>query len=393
MEQERPRHAPNLASRRQFLQASSAAVAGLALATSGAAAAGARGQFQLRQERFGQTPDGEAVDVVTLDNGNGAEARLMTYGATLLTLKVPDRAGKSDHVNLYFDNLDDYVKRTPLFGAVVGRYANRISNARFTIDGTEYRLTPNLGPHQIHGGNNEAFHRVVWKVNQKQTDGRSASVQFSHTSKDGEAGYPGTLEVSVTYTLTADNRLVLDYSATTDKPTHLNLTNHAYWNLAGAGSGDVKGHVLFIDADKYLVADRMKIPSGEIVSVEGTPMDFRKPTAVGARIDRIDDKNYDHCYVLNKPNGERMALAARVREPKTGRTMEVWTSQPAVQLYTARGLNLRNAGGGATYGPYAGLCLETQHYPDSPNKPAFPPTLLRPGETFHQVTEYRFGVA
>jgi aldose 1-epimerase len=387
---------PTRPSRRQFLQYS-----GAALAAAGAArrlwAANAGG---FKSAPFGKTPDGEAVDVITLANGNGMEVRLMTYGATLLTLKAPDRTGKSDHVNLYFDTLDDYIKRSPLFGAVVGRFANRISNARFTVDGTEYHLTPNMGPHQIHGGNKEAFHRVVWKAPEEPPEGAAAAAAagggnlmcFTHTSKDGEAGFPGTLKAYVTYTLTRDNRLILDYTATTDKPTHVNLTNHAYWNLAGAGSGDVRGHVVFIDGDKYLASDRVKIPTGEIVGVEGTPMDFRKPTAVGARIDRIDDKNYDHCYVLNKPAaGERMALAARVQEPKSGRTMEVWTTQPGVQLYTARGLNLRNAGGGATYGPYAGLCLETQHYPDAPNKPAFPTTLLRPGETFHEVTEFRFG--
>jgi aldose 1-epimerase len=387
---------PEGLARRRFLQLSGAALAGTAIGACGSQTLFAADQDAARQsirrEPFGKLADGTAVDTFTFANSAGMEVKVMTFGATMMTVKVPDRAGKLESVNLYLDTLEDYVQRSPLFGAVAGRYANRISNARFTIDGKPYKLTANAGPHHIHGGGKAGFDKVVWQAEpSREADG--LGVKFTHVSPDGEAGYPGTLTTTVKYTLTADNRLILDYTAQTDKPTHINLTNHAYWNLAGAGSGDVLGHILWIDADRYLAADRAKIPSGEILNVKGTPQDFTLPTAVGARIDQVEDKNYDHCYVLNKPAGQAIPLAARVKEPRSGRMMEVFTTQPAVQLYTARGLNSRLKGGGKPYGPYHGLCLETEHYPDSPNRPEFPSTLLRPGETFHQVTIYRFAIA
>jgi aldose 1-epimerase len=329
----------------------------------------------------------------------------MTYGATLLTLSAPDRRGKIEPVTLHLDTLADYVKGHPLFGSVVGRYANRIANARFAIDDVEYKLTANADPHHIHGGRGpDAFHEAVWSA-EPVRGAAAVGVRLTHVSPDGAAGFPGTVRASVTYTLaTGDNRLVMAYEATTDKPTHVNLTNHAYWNLAGAGSGDVLGHVLRVNAKRYLVADEKKIPTGEVREVRGTPMDFTEPKPVGSRIEQVEGQNYDHCYVLDKDGvgaGKegldkegpgRLSLAARVSEPTSGRVMEVYTTQPGVQVYTAKGLTDKFRGGGKPYGPYHGLCLETQHYPDAPNQPTFPSTLLRPGQTLREVTEHRFGV-
>lgn len=347
----------------------------------------------LRVERsvFGTMPDGREVDCYTLANARGMEARVMTLGATLTTLRVPDREGRSEIVTLYLDTLDDYLAGHPLFGSVVGRYANRIAGARFALDGAEYPLVPNARPHHIHGGGKEGFHAALWKA-EPIREPRAVGVRLTHTSPDGEAGFPGTLQATVEYRLSAENELAIDYSATTDKPTHVNLTNHAYFNLAGAGSGDVLGHLLQLHADAYLPSDAAKIPTGEIRPVRDTPMDFTAPQAIGSRIAQVPDENYDHCYVLNHPDGAQLALAARVVEPKSGRVMELFTTQPGVQLYTAKGLGTRLSGGGRPYGPYHGVCLETQHYPDSPNRPGFPSTVLRPGETYHQTTVFRFSV-
>jgi len=340
---------------------------------------------------FGQMPDGAEVHLFTLANAAGLEARVMTYGATLVSVKAPDRDGNLDHITLHLDSLDDYVAGHPLFGSVVGRYANRIAGARFTIDGVEYRLTPNAGPNHIHGGR-QGFHKIVFQAESLREEDRGG-VRLSHTSPDGHEGYPGTLDTTVTYWLTNDSRLIISYDARTDRPTHLNLTNHAYWNLAGAGSGDVLGHELTLNADRYLPSDDRRMPLGNIEPVEGTPMDFTKPQTIGARVDRVPGQNYDHCYVLNKRPGGLLSLAARVVDPKTGRVMEVHTTQPGVQLYTAKGLSDRLGADGKSYGPYHAFCLETQHYPDSPNRPAFPSTLLRPGETYEEVSIYKFSVA
>ncbi len=342
------------------------------------------------QALVGKMPDGAAVYELTLTNANGIEAKVLTYGATLTTVKTPDREGKFESVTLYLDSFDDYLKGHPLFGSVVGRFANRIAGAQFTIDGTVYTVTPNAGTNHIHGGR-EGFQNVLWDA-EPLRDKDGVGVVLRHISPDGHEGYPGKLDVTVTYKLTDDNALSIEYAAKTDKPTVINLTNHAYWNLAGAGSGDVLNHVLMINADRYLPSDRQKIPLGDLKDVKDTPMDFTKPEPIGSRISQVEDENYDHCYILNKKPSEGLSLAARVVEPKSGRVMEVYTTQPGVQLYTAKGLSSKLKTSRFAYGPYHGLCLETQHYPDSPNKPNFPSTILRPGEVFKHTTIYKFSV-
>jgi len=342
------------------------------------------------QAPVGKMPDGATVYELTLTNANGIEAKVLTYGATLTTVKTPDREGKFETVTLYLNSFDDYLKGHPLFGSVVGRFANRIAGAQFAIDGTVYKVTPNAGANHIHGGR-EGFQNVLWDAEPlRAKDG--VGVVLRHVSPDGHEGYPGRLDATVTYKLTDDNALSIEYAAKTDKPTAINLTNHAYWNLAGAGSGDVLNHVLMLNADRYLPSDRQKIPLGDLKVVKGTPMDFTKPEPIGSRISQVEDENYDHCYVLNKNPGEELSLAARVVEPKSGRVMEVYTTQPGVQFYTAKGLSSKLKTSRFAYGPYHGLCLETQHYPDSPNKPGFPSTILRPGQTFRQTTIYKFSV-
>jgi aldose 1-epimerase len=308
----------------------------------------------------------------------------------MTSVKTPDRHGGFRNVTLFLDDLEDYLRGHPFFGSVAGRYANRIAGAKFVLDGAERRITANAGEHHIHGGRH-GFDKAVWKAVPIRTQD-SAGVELSLRSPDGDEGYPGNLQVTVRYLLTDDNQLKMEYLAQTDKPTHVNLTNHAYWNLAGAGAGDILDHELMLNADRYLPTDEKKIPTGELRGVEGTPMDFTQPSRVGSRIDRVEDQNYDHCYVLNKGPGERLSLAARLVEHGSGRVMEVYTTQPGVQLYTAKGLSGRLTGGGAPYGPYHGLCLETQHFPDSPNRPAFPSTVLRPGETCHEITIHKFSV-
>lgn len=342
----------------------------------------------VEKSTFGAMPDGTPVELYTITNAAGMEVKVMTYGATIVTVKIPDRDGKLANVNLVLDTFDEYRRGHPGFGTVIGRFANRIAGAKFTLDGTEYKLAANAGPHHIHGGR-AGLQSLVWSAAMRPD---RTGVELSHTSPDGNEGYPGTLKVKVVYRLTGKNELRMEYTATTDKPTHLNLTNHAYWNLAGAGSGDVLGHIVTINADRYLAVDGQKIPSGELRSVKGTPLDFNEPKTVGSRLDQVDDRNYDFCYVINKKPGESLALAARVVEPRSGRVMEVYTTQPGVQLYTAKGLGSRWKTGGVPYGSYHGLCLETQHYPDAPNHPEFPSTVLRPGETFQEVTVYKFGV-
>lgn len=347
----------------------------------------ASGRPSVEKSTVGQMPNGAEVEQYTLTNANGLEVKVLTYGAMLTTVKVPDRNGKFDSVTLYLDPARDYLSRRTVLGSVIGRYANRIAGAKFTLDGTEYELSANAGRNHIHGGRN-GFHTIVWKAAPVQ-DTEGVGVKLTHTSPDGHEGYPGTLEVQVTYSLTNDNQLKMEYLARTDKPTHVNLTNHAYWNLAGAGSGDVLQHVLMLNADRYLPADKQKIPTGELAPVEGTPMDFTEPKTIGSRLDQVEDRNYDHCYVLNKKAGQQLSLAARLVEPKSGRVMEVYTTQPGVQLYTG-GIRLKT--GRLRYDRYHAVCLETQHYPDSPNRPQFPSTVLRPGETYRQLTVHKFSV-
>lgn len=330
---------------------------------------------EVRRELFGTMPEAQAVELFTLRNGRGLEAQVMTLGATLVTVRAPDRGGKLQPVTLYKRSLAEYLKGHPLLGSIVGRYANRIAGARFEIDGVIYSLEANAGKHHIHGGR-RGFQWLLWQA-EPVGEARAAGVRLQLVSPDGQAGYPGTLRATVLYRLTADNELVMDYTATTDKPTHVNLTNHAYWNLTGDEQQDVLGHILEIEAHHYLPADEALIPTGEIRSVRGTPLDFTRPATIGSRVGQLPRKYYDDCYVLDRKAGVGLSRAARLVEPRSGRTMEVWTTQPGMQLYT---------------GNRFGVCLETQHYPDSPNKPGFPSTLLRPGQTYRQTTVHKFAV-
>ena len=352
-------------------------------------AAWAQGLGMARQA-FGTTPDGEAVELFTLDSGLGLRVSLINYGATLTAVEVPDRAGKPANVCLYVDTLEQYLKGAPS-GAVIGRYANRIGGATFSIDGTVYRVTPNAGANHIHGGR-RGFDKVVWKAD-AVSGADWVGVRLSYTSPDGDEGYPGTVRATVTYAVTASNELRMEYTATTDKPTVVNLTNHAYWNLAGAGQGDVLGHQLTVNADRYLPADAALIPSGKMKSVAGTPLDFRRPQTIGARIGELPEtRGYDHCYVLNRKSPGELSLAARVVEPVGGRAMEVWTTYPGVQLYTANHLSGTLKVGDRAYEKHGALCLETQYFPDSPNKPQFPSPVLRPGVIYRHVTVHKFSV-
>jgi len=343
----------------------------------------------VKSKLFGKTDDGREVTLYELVNAEGLRATVMDYGAILVDLEVPDRNGKSADINLGFDELDPYLKRSPLFGAVVGRYANRIENASFTIDGIEYKITPNAGKNHIHGGNQKRFDKVMWKGEGFRTD-EGAGVRLTYLSKDGDEGFPGNLDCTVTYTLTNKNELKINYRATTDKPTVVNLTNHAYFNLAGAGSSDVLGHEMMINADFYTPGDKSLIPTGEILSVKGTPLDFTEPKTIGLRIEQLSEtRGYDHNYVLKNSDGS-LILAARVYEPTSGRIMEVYTTEPGVQFYTANGMRNLQGKDGKVYQNHYGYCLETQHFPDSPNKPHFPSPVLRPGEKYDTTTVFKF---
>ena len=343
----------------------------------------------VQQEEWGKTADGAVVHRFTLTNGQGVVAKITSFGAILTELHVPDRAGQPANVVLGFDNLDQYLKGHPAFGATIGRFANRIAKARFTIDGVEYKLAANNGPNHIHGGR-KGFDKAVWQAKVLPSGNDRAAVEFSYLSEDGEEGYPGNLRVTVTYTLTDANELRIDYRAETDKATPVNLTNHSYFNLAG--SGDVLDHELQLYADCYTPPDDESIPTGEIAGVQGTPLDFTKPEKIGTRIEQLKPRpgGYDHNYVINGEAGA-LRLAARAREPKSGRVMEVCTTEPGVQFYTGNWLDGRLRGtGGILYPRHGGFCLETQHYPDSVNRPQFPSPILRPGQTFRSTTVFRF---
>lgn len=340
---------------------------------------------------FGKTRDGVAVNIYTLTNDKGVEARITNYGGIVVSLKTPDRNGALADIVLGFDSLDGYLSNPgPFFGALIGRYANRIGHAHFTLNGVEYKVDKNDGENSLHGGA-RGFDQVVWTPRELPDGG----LELTYLSKDGEEGYPGNLKVTVTYHLTDSNDLRIDYAATTDKDTVINLTNHSYFNLKGAGEGDILGHLLTLNADRYTPVDAGLIPTGELRSVSGTPFDFRKPTAIGARIEQNDEQlklghGYDHNWVLNR-SGNGLTLAARVEEPSRGRVLEVRTTQPGIQFYTGNFLDGAITGkGGKVYARRSGLCLETQHFPDSPNHPEFPSTLLKPGQTFHSTTVYRF---
>jgi len=345
-------------------------------------------------ERFGTMPDGTAVDIYTLRNANGVEVRAISYGGIITSLKAPDRAGALADIVMGFDTLDGYLAGHPYFGAIIGRYGNRIGKAQFTLEGKTYPLAKNNGPNHLHGGM-KGFDKVVWTIG--RAEGANA-ITFTRTSPDGEEGYPGNLKVAVTYTLTDANELVVDYHATTDKATPVNLTQHSYFNLAGDGSGDILGHELTINADRYTPVDDTLIPTGELAPVEGTPFDFRKPMAIGARINAnhpqlVAGRGYDHNWVLNRSGGGQQ-FAARVLEPKSGRTLEITTEEPGIQFYAGNFLDGSLKGkAGRVYAHRTGFCLETQHYPDSPNKPDFPTTILKPGQEYKTRTVFKFGVA
>ncbi|HLH53760.1 MAG TPA: aldose epimerase family protein [Verrucomicrobiae bacterium] len=344
---------------------------------------------------FGTTVQGEPVDLYTLKNSNGLTAKVITYGATIFSFEAPDKEGRFTNVNANCASLADYENRSPCFGALLGRYANRIARAEFTLDGRVVSLSKNAGPNHIHGGV-RGFHKRVWRAEPFQT-ADAVGLKLQYLSKDGEEGYPGNLSCTVIYELNNRNEWKMDYTAETDKPTVVNLSNHSYWNLAGVQSGTALDHELTVNADKYLQADGALIPTGEFLPVEGTPLDFRKPHRVGERIDQIKERQfgggYDHCMVINNPKPGELVLCAKLRDPKSGRTMEVSTTQPGVQIFTANfGTGAFTGPGGYAYPRHLAVCLETQHYPDSPNKPQFPSTILKPGEIYHQTTIHRFTV-
>jgi aldose 1-epimerase len=340
-------------------------------------------------EEFGKLPDGSAVKRYTLKNKNGVVAKVIEYGAILSELWVPDRNGQLGNVVAGFDNLAQYLRGHPFFGATTGRYANRIAKGRFTLEGKEYTLATNNGPNALHGGL-KGFDKQLWKGEPVPAKAGEQGVRFTYLSKDGEEGYPGNLNVTVTYTLNDDNALVIDYLATTDKTTIINLTNHSYFNLAG--SGDILNHELRVNADRYTPVNDQLIPTGELAPVAGTPFDFQQTTKIGARFDQLTNnpRGYDHNLVL-KRNGIGLEAIAWVTEPTTGRRMEVLTTEPGMQLYTGNFLDGKLTGiGGVTYKQHSAFCLETQHFPDSPNHPNFPSTILAPGETYKSKTVYRF---
>jgi aldose 1-epimerase len=349
----------------------------------------------VNKAEFGKTPDGEVVDVFTLTNTEGMEVRAITFGGVITAIRVPDRNGKLDDVALGFNGLEGYLRNPPYFGSIIGRYGNRIGRGRFTLDGKTYSLAINNRPNHLHGGV-KGFDKVVWKAESfKNAD--SVGIIFTHTSPDGDEGYPGTLSLRVTYTLNNKNEIVFDYEATTDKATPVNLTQHTYFNLAGESAGDVLSHVVTIHASRITPVDQTLIPTGELAPVEGTPFDFRKPTAIGARIGNNDAQirygnGYDHNFVLDR-NGDGLMLAAHVEEPGSGRVLEVSTTEPGMQFYTGNFLDGTLTGkSGGPYNRRTGFALETQHYPDSPNKPDFPNTILKPGETYRSKTVYAFKV-
>ena len=345
------------------------------------------------KKSYGILPDGRTAFLYTLKNKNGMEVTITNYGGIVVSLMAPDSHGTMKDIVLGYDSLSSYVANNPYFGALIGRYGNRIGKGKFKLNGIEYKLATNNGENHLHGGLT-GFDKVLWDVHELEGQ-PGKSLVLKYLSKDGEEGYPGNLSVRVVYALSDSNELKIDYEATTDKPTILNLTHHSYFNLAGAGSGDILGHELQIIADKFTPVDAGLIPTGELRPVKGTPMDFTTPTTIGARISAKDEQiqrggGYDHNWVLNKPAGT-FGLAGRVADNTSGRVMEVWTTEPGLQFYSGNFLDGSNIGkGGISYEYRYGFCLESQHFPDSPNKPSFPSTVLKPGETYNSSTVYRF---
>ncbi len=348
---------------------------------------------EIEKSMFGKTKDGRSVVLYTLRNDHGMVVTLTNWGASIVSIQVPDRSGETADVTLGYDNAAGYIGDTGYLGATVGRYGNRIGKGRFKLDGKEYKLALNNGENSLHGGT-AGFNKKLWEAKEIKAAGVVA-VQMHYLSKDGEEGYPGNLDVSVTFTLDNKNQVKIDYLATTDKSTVVNLTNHSYFNLLGDAAGDILGHELMLNADRFTPVDAGLIPTGELRSVAGTPLDFRQPKAIGARVnDKYEQlvlgKGYDHNWVIN-PTGAAPRLAARLSEPKTGRVMEVLTTEPAIQFYSGNFLDGSIKGKkGKVYQHRYGLCLETQHFPDSPNHPDFPSTTLNPGQKYQTTTIYRF---
>ncbi len=333
---------------------------------------------------FGKTKHGQPVTLYTITNKGQNAIRVIDYGAILVSVEVPDRNGRRTNVNLGYPNIDSYLTRHPYFGSTVGRFCNRIALGKFSLDGKEYKLAVNNGPNHLHGGI-IGFDQLMWKASLLE-DTTNPGIRFDLLSPDGDEGYPGNLSATAIYRWNDANELMFHFEATTDKPTVVNLTNHAYWNLAGAGNGTIHQHQLTLQCDNYLEVDGDLIPTGKIATVAGTALDFRKPTAIGDRIDQYPaTKGYDHCYVVNGTAGE-LRMAAHVVESGSGRTMDVLTTQPGMQLYTGNHLS-------GDFPQHAGFCLETQHYPDAPNKPHFPSTRLDPGQRLSETTIHRFGIA
>ncbi len=352
-------------------------------------------QLGAQKEPYGQTADGQPVERYLLSNAKGVKLDVINYGAAVTSLSVPDSRGKSENITLGYADLAGYEKNDPYFGGICGRYANRIAGGKFKLGDKEFTLAANDGPNHLHGGK-RGFNHALWHMEPfENPDDGIVGVKLSYTSPDGEEGYPGTLKTTVAYTLTNDNEFRIDYEAVCDKATPVNLTSHCYWNLAG--EGDVLGHELTLNCDQYLPVDDTLIPTGERKDVKDTPMDFTKPATIGARIAQVPG-GYDHCYIVNSngpsitdADGTRLSLVARVREPKSGRAMEIYSTEPGVQLYSGNFLDGKESSG--DFDKHQGFCLECQHFPDSPNQPDFPNTILEPGQVYRQRTIHRFSAA
>jgi aldose 1-epimerase len=351
-----------------------------------------RAEARIDKRAFGKLADGTTIDIYTLKNRNGLLVEITNYGGAVVTIRTPDRRGRMADIVLGYADPRGYVADTSYFGALIGRYANRIAQGKFTLNGVEYQLAQNNGVNHLHGGV-RGFNKAVWQAREvDHTDG--VALELTYLSKDKEEAYPGNLTVTAMYVLTDANELRIEYTGTTDKETIVNLTHHSYFNLAGAGAGDVLRHQVRINADRFTPVDETLIPTGELKAVKGTPFDFSRATAIGSRINQADEqlvlgKGYDHNFVLNK-KGQELSLAATVYEPSSGRALEMWTTEPGMQLYTGNFLDRVRGKAGKVYNRRGAFCLEAQHFPDSPNKPAFPSTVLKPGERYTQTTVYKF---